>query len=104
MTPEVMKGFSDEVMNRLNFEVVASTQKPKDRCQAMTEIIYQDLYEKLEDMTVQCEKTKELLSLIVQTAMWNDFGDESSNVRWASFSKMLSDEMRSRGKSPDVSM
>ena len=107
-----LKTYNEQQLMSISTEVIASTSKPKERCHVLAEIIYQPLIEQLENQSQQSEKAKELLLMMVQAGVWNDFADAGSNVSWASFSERFTKELQRRSSpeskvvsgKPDIKM
>ena len=102
----LLNSLSKDTLIRINTELVASSAKPYDRCRLMSEIAYESIHEKLEEMEFQHIKAKEMLTQVIYMFASSEFADSSTNISWASLSeKLLKSLAQKEGKAaPDVKM
>ncbi|CAE7464371.1 unnamed protein product [Symbiodinium natans] len=97
----LMNSLNKEALVRINTEVVASSAKPFERCRLMSEISYESIHAKLEEMEYQHNKAKEMLTHTIYLFVCSEFADANTNISWASLSEKL---LMTIAKKEDVQM
>ena len=85
----LMNSLNKESLTRINAEVVASSAKPYERCRLMSEIAYENIHAKLDEMEYQHNKAKEMLTHTIYLFVCSEFADANTNISWASLSEKL---------------
>ena len=84
-----MSDLSPELLAKLQTEVITSSTKPMERCKMVCSIIFEDYFEKLDEVQTQTAKAKELLENCVAFAILSQFADSSGNISWTNYSKAV---------------
>ena len=90
----------EEVITRLQSQVVASSTKPYERVKKATEIVFGNLSQPLEEIEWQCGKARELLVASTFIVIMAQYGDTSGNLSWVKYGETLTNELRNRSVKP----
>ena len=83
---EMIQGMQITRLSKL-LEVTAISNNSQVRLLALARIIFEDLFERLEEMTLQVSKASERAIGYVELAMLSQFSDEAGVLSWAALSR-----------------
>eukprot|EP00434_Breviolum_minutum_P045432 symbB.v1.2.040727.t1/scaffold7474.1/size11042/1 len=93
---DLIKEIPDDTIRRLSVEVLTSSTKVEGRAKTMTQVVFNQEHRALNEVSIQCQKSNELLVKTIQYALMSQFADEHSNVSWSKFSELLTTELSKR--------
>ena len=76
--------------------ITSVSTKPEARCKALSEILFEGSYARLDEIQSQCSSACKLLPNSVFHMMLAIWGGDNATIAWADFTKMVADVIKDR--------